>query len=424
MCDAARAILAAVAALVLGAGAASAEEPAVEALTFDEAVQRGAENNRDVARAATSILRAEALLLRARSAILPAVELSAAETRIDAERSFDGIVAQPETQFRAFATASVPVLAPVQWARRTQAADQVEIARLAAADVSKQVAVAVAQTYIAVIAAQRQVEVDQRAVDNAQAQYDYAETRRAEGAGSKLNALRAAEVLASSQVLLERSRLALRLSQEALGLLLAADRPIDAAMEPEFETPAADEPAALEERTDLRLLAAQRDAADRVLRDSWKDWLPYFDAAFVPVWVDPAGAFEDSSTWSAALRVNFPLYLGGERKADRRTRAADLSAAEIDLDQAGLRARAEVRAARAAIEATQRGLEQARLAAQHANDVLRITEVAFRAGATTNIELIDAQRQTRDSETAAARAEDLLRLARLDLLVALGLFPG
>ena len=64
-----------------------------------------------------------------------------------------------------------------------------------------------------------------------------------------------------------------------------------------------------------------------------------------------------------------------------------------------------------------------RRAAEQANEVVRITDVAFRAGATTNLEVIDAQRRARDTETAAAVAEDRARQARLDLLVALGLFP-
>ena len=55
--------------------------------------------------------------------------------------------------------------------------------------------------------------------------------------------------------------------------------------------------------------------------------------------------------------------------------------------------------------------------------MVRITDVAFRAGATTNLEVIDAQRRARDAETAAAVAEDRARQARLDLLVALGRFP-
>jgi outer membrane protein TolC len=55
--------------------------------------------------------------------------------------------------------------------------------------------------------------------------------------------------------------------------------------------------------------------------------------------------------------------------------------------------------------------------------VLRITTSAFEIGATTNIEVIDAQRSLRDAEVAAASSEDAVRHAKLDLLVAIGQFP-
>jgi outer membrane protein TolC len=104
-------------------------------------------------------------------------------------------------------------------------------------------------------------------------------------------------------------------------------------------------------------------------------------------------------------------------------READLETARVQLTDVELRARAELRTAQAAVDSSQRAVTQARLASQHAAEVLKITDVAFRAGATTNLELIDAQRESRDRDTAAAIAEDRMRQARLDLLVALGRFP-
>jgi outer membrane protein TolC len=55
--------------------------------------------------------------------------------------------------------------------------------------------------------------------------------------------------------------------------------------------------------------------------------------------------------------------------------------------------------------------------------VLKITVIAFEAGSTTNIEVIDAQRSARDQDLIVAQAEDAVRQARLELLVALGRFP-
>ena len=75
------------------------------------------------------------------------------------------------------------------------------------------------------------------------------------------------------------------------------------------------------------------------------------------------------------------------------------------------------------MRSTERALESIRLAAQQAQEVLSITNTAFQAGATTNLEVIDAQRSARDAEAAAAIGEDAVRRARLDLLIALGRFP-
>jgi outer membrane protein TolC len=64
-----------------------------------------------------------------------------------------------------------------------------------------------------------------------------------------------------------------------------------------------------------------------------------------------------------------------------------------------------------------------RLSAESAAEALRITEIAYRAGATTNLEVVQAQQTARNAEVLLAVAEDRLRQARLDLLVALGQFP-
>lgn len=414
------AVLAVVLALaaVPAAGASS-----VLTVTFDEAVDRALENNRDVRRAATAILRAEALLLGARAGMRPTIEASLAETRIDKSPNFGGQDTQPATQFQATALAAVPVLDAATWAARAQAGDQLDIARLAEHEVRRQIGVAAAQAYLEVVARRRQLEVERRARDTAEAQLDYARTRFEGGVGSKLNALRAAEELATSEVLVARARLALTLAREALGLVLAADAAVDAGPEPYFELPEEPGDEWLSERTDIRLLTAQRDAADRVLRDSWKDWVPTLELSFTPRYVDPTGLFERDASWRAVLGANIPIYDGGLRRARRHQRAAERDTAEVELDQAGLRARAEERASRAAIAAAEAGVASARLAARHAGEVLEITEVAFQAGSTTNIELIVAQRRARDSETAAASAEDILRRAKLDLLVAVGRFP-
>ena len=65
----------------------------------------------------------------------------------------------------------------------------------------------------------------------------------------------------------------------------------------------------------------------------------------------------------------------------------------------------------------------AREASRLAHRAYDLATIAYRAGASTNIEVLDAARAARDADTAAAQAEDISRQARLDLLVASGRFP-
>ena len=118
-----------------------------------------------------------------------------------------------------------------------------------------------------------------------------------------------------------------------------------------------------------------------------------------------------------------PIFDGGQRSSLKVQRQAALDLAQANLTGAISQASSQVRAAREAVASGERSLASAGLAADEAQQVVNIVNVSFRAGAATNIEVIDAERSARDADTAAAGAEDTLRRARLDLLVALGRFP-
>ena len=68
-------------------------------------------------------------------------------------------------------------------------------------------------------------------------------------------------------------------------------------------------------------------------------------------------------------------------------------------------------------------LASSRDAAKLAEEALELANLAYRAGAYTNIEVIDAERTARDAETAVAVAEDNARQARVDLLSATDHLP-
>jgi outer membrane protein TolC len=162
---------------------------------------------------------------------------SVSNITLDSARGFSGGITQPRNQVLFTADANVPILAAAQWAAVNQARDQIIVATKSVAETRQQIAVATAEAYLAVIAAKRQVDVEERALENARAHTDYAEKRFQGGVGSRLNQLRAAQTMSTEQTRLEAVLVALFRAQEALGVLVVEGGPVDAANEPMFEEP-------------------------------------------------------------------------------------------------------------------------------------------------------------------------------------------
>src|SRR5690606_6999292 len=109
---------------------------------------------------------------------------------LNSSRGFEDTVTVPRSQVTFGAEASMPLLALEAHARTNQARDQIEVAELASVEVRQQVAVATAYAYLGVIAARRQLDVDERALEAAGAHLEFANRRLEGGAGSRLNQLR------------------------------------------------------------------------------------------------------------------------------------------------------------------------------------------------------------------------------------------
>lgn len=397
-----------------------------ERVTFKEAIERALARNPSVRQAAEEILRADALLQQIRSQSLPTLAGGATLTMLNAGREQNGVVTTPQNQVAATLSVAGLLYAPVQWAQRVQYADNKAVAELAAGEVRRQIGLATAQAYLAVIARVQVLDANVRARDTARAHYDYARQRRESGAGSRLNELRAQQSLSADEAVVEAVTQELYRAQEALGIFLAADGPVTVADEPLLELPPSLDAAKAEmtkERADLRLATGREMAAQRVVNDSWKDWLPSVAGLFQPQYVHPVTLFQPEWSWRAQVVGVVPVFDFGVRRAKKVEREVLLSETRITFDALVRQATSEVRTAEVAVAGLSKALASARAAAQQAAEVVEIVNVSFRVGASTNIEVIDAQRVARDADNAVAVAENSVRQARLALLVALGRFP-
>jgi outer membrane protein TolC len=250
---------------------------------------------------------------------------------LDDSRGIGDQVFTPQNTFSAGIGVAMPLFAPAQWAERVQALDAQHVAEASTDEVKRQIAVATAQAYLSVIAARRVVESQVRARDTAYAFYEYADNRLKAGAGSKLTALQAQLTVSADEALVEIARLALYRSQEALGVLVTEDVPVDAQDEPVFEIP--EETATLstvdqtvQQRTDIKLANLQVFAAQRIVSDSWKDWLPSVTGLFQPLFQDPGTDVSPRTSWRALLSFGVPPVrrrpLAGARRRSGRHRCS------------------------------------------------------------------------------------------------------
>ena len=328
---------------------------------------------------------------------------------------FDGQTVTPQSQLAAALDVRYPLYAPARWAQRAQAdaarhVAEIERRRCAAADRAgdrgrlpddHRRGGASSRATCARATARRRISISRIELQES-------------GTGSRLNELRAQQELTLTEGIVEAAQLGVYRAQEALGVLLVADGPVDATEEPIFPTPpdtlaaAASAPGAgndigrasqvdpsqpLLARTDLKLFAAEQQLAERVLNDSSKDRLPFLEAVFQPSSTYPAQLFFPQNSWRFLLQMNVPIFDSGQRQGLKLERQAALDVSRATsgarVDDGALGSAHRTRSDR---RAPSDALASARAAADQAQQVVDIVNISFRAGGATNIEVIDAER--------------------------------
>lgn len=393
--------------------------------SFAGAVDRAMQRNPQVAIVMADIARARGLLEQVMAQSLPTATANGTYTRLDADRVLNGNVILGENQIGANLALGFPLIQARAWAAWAHASDNVKLARASGDEVRRQLASAAGRAYLTVLTQRKILAVSGTARDAARAHHDFAVARFKGGVGTRLDEVRAAQELATAEQQVAVARTQLGRAREALGVLLAAEGPIDAAEDPDLAshdtlTQAVQEANA---RADVRAATERRQAAHRVTRDSFADYLPLLSGVFQPFFQDPPSLTIPRTGWQAQLVLSIPIYDGGYRYGLRRERSALEQRAIAELEATLRQAKSEVRYAFGAVRDADEAMHAAQAAARLALEALKLANTAYREGASTNLELIDAERRARDAALLGALAEDSARQARLDLLVASGRFP-
>ena len=394
-----------------------------EKISLTEAVRRALARNPTAAVAMQEIKRADALLVEARAVSMPSLIVNGLLTRLDANRVFGTNVISAQNQQAANLLLNVPLVAPRAWTQWSEATAGLESTKASSEDTRRTLAVTTARAYLAIISLKRQVDINARSVANDRSHYDYTHTRFAGGVGNRVDEVRAAQQLAADQALFSASFTSLARAREALGVLLGEDKPMDTFDDVTLPDGSTDFDDAASRRQDVLAAKARALTAEKVRKDSWTDFMPTLNGQFQPFFQHPKTLTMPETGWQAFLVLTFPLVEGGVRVGQKRERDALLAEARAQYDGLLRQTRSDIRVAVEEIRRADEAMRSSNAAAELAHQALDLANLAYHAGATTNIEVIDAERRARDADSAVVIAEDNVRQARLDLLVAAGQFP-
>jgi outer membrane protein len=423
------------------------EDGSYEKISLTEAVKRALARNPTAVVAFQELQRSQALLEQARAGALPSLVANASLIRLDKDRTFPGspqiaggtvdangrvVFETQKTPDRVIAgvnqqtanlTLTVPLVAPRAWANWSEGSMNTLTAKASAEDVRRTLSTSVARAYLSIISLKRQVDTTSRAVANDRSHYDYTHTRFAGGVGTRVDEVRAAQQLAGDEAALSTLYTSLARAREALSVLVAEDRPVDTL--DDLVLPAGDASVdnAAARRQDLQAAKQRASAAEKIRRESWTDFAPTINGQFQPFFQNPASLTQPQTGWQAMLILSLPLLEGGLRRGQLHERDALLAQARAQYDGILRQTRSDLRVAVEEVRRADEAMRSANTAAELSHQALDLANLAYHAGATTNIEVIDAERRARDADTAVVVAEDSVRQARLDLLVAAGQFP-
>jgi outer membrane protein len=407
--------------------------------TLQQAVNRALAHNPTAAIARAELRRAADLVEQARSYALPSALLEGqyvyynqasasnpGSTNPTSTGPTTSAVVYAPNSFYGSLQLGAPILAPPAWVGWAHALDNQKVAEWTEKEARRELALGVAHAYLTIIAQKRVVEAGLRATETDRAHYQYTKQRLGGGLGTPLDQMRARQQYQSDRASYVQSLLGLTRTQEALGVLLGEDHAVDVADVPVFGTPP--EPAAaLDEarqaRPDLLGFVSKQTAARHQVRDAWADYAPTLGLFAAPFYQAPPYPGLSSWSWEVLLTLTFTIYDGGLRYGQEKERAELSLEADEALAGALRQAGADIRTGYEAVARSDEALRSAADAAAAAHQALDVANLQFKAGATTNIDVVDAERRARDADTAAAIAEDAVRQARLDLLAAVGRFP-
>lgn len=388
-------------------------------LTFDGALRRALEVNNTVETAREDVAVAQENRNLLLSAVMPRISVTGDLTRNSIEQSFgdgdDAVTILPRNDWAYRLTISQPVFAGRRELRAySQAKILIENAREGTASAEDAVLLRVASSYLAVLNADRRVDVERRNIELAERRLAQAKAFYEAGEVTKVDVFRAETAMKAAQRLLAVAVQTREHAAAQLRIDLDLDGPVEVEQPGRALPPLPSEAAliarATEARPDVDIAENNVRIAELEVSKQRGFWFP--TVTFDGGWIHQKSAFPADRYSYGALRFNVPVFQSGEVLARVAAAKHREKQARFALDESTLAAREDVRRALADLRAAETGLTLAneQLAAAQAEyaqafDLYRAQEATSLDVASSEASLADARRAVNEETLNRELAE-------------------
>ncbi|MEO5767326.1 MAG: TolC family protein [Polyangia bacterium] len=433
--------------------------PPVRELTLDDALAAARRANRTLVAERARLEQAHAVVDRAWTALFPTLAAQGKYTRNNVEFAFaqpmtGTLVIQPINQFDVAVNATVPLLVPAAYPalRSVNMSARATEENVRAAEES--VLFGVAQTFFAagiadevLLARQSSIQVARATVDNAKARFEGGAVTKVDVDRAQLAVLRAEQAERESQLAREQT-------YRALATLVQLPQPFKvrvapSAMEDEpgvlaggagggssaGSTKAGQLPrrggaqdnelaGALHLRPEFQALEAAAAASDAERSGyAWR-WAPSLSGFGMARAFNYDNFARKSYAWAFGAQLDWVLYDGGVRDAQRRQAAAQGVETRARAEVLRESIRDDLLNGRRQVQTKRQAQQTFENAVALARETIELVRIQYEAGQATQIDLLTAQDNLVNAQLAVAQAHFDLAVADLTLRRAAGTFPA
>ena len=309
------------------------------------------------------------------------------------------------------------------------ARQQVDVARLTAAQVSRELLLNVAASYLTgaglrqlAIVSLRQAQSTREHARDAAVRYEAGVVQRSAALRARIDALKADEEVRRAQVQYAESK------SQLAQLLDRRDTAFELAEPPE---PAAEVSGAfaellqkaLADRPEMAIARANEQIALRLKDDAWAQFLPSLSANAALRYNNASTLFSSqTTTWAITLALTIPLYDGGLRYESLKDADAKTREAKAQTRSQASKVEDEVRRGRLELESARALFNEARQQVELARENHGLITAQFAAGTATQVEVSDAVTALQQAEATVVQDKLNVQLAGLRVLRAVGAF--